>query len=332
MDSEKDNRSTLIKAGIAVVLIIGLLLCLIILALTRFTRSDDNGSGDNGGGNGTDANVTATLDPGIPQLTIDANDPENWNTYIDHTFFFMVDYPPFWEFEPVGRGFPPEAVRWKSDDNSEFLISYERNTTRSLNDYLRKLDFTRSTELDGEPSVEVNSSVEFDVNGMQAVQRSETDLEDEINTLVVYLSVVEEGIRPINNIFSFTIIPVEGMEPEQTQIYTDYLNSVGTFIYKPYRFTVRGEIVTGREAQIDWCTEGYYIDFPGGISGNQRQFMYLRSIGEDDYPPFNGRNYLGQSVRIEGIYQPDKELCFDLTCGCEDYMIVEDISLINPIP
>lgn len=331
MASESDNnRSTLIKAGIAVAVIFTLLLCLIVLALSRLGTTRDGGDRLTP----PEVEVTPTLDPGVPLLTIDANDVDNWPSYIEHNFFFGVDYPPDWKVEELPEDSPEGSVKWIAPDTSEFVISYNINTTRSLSDYLRKLDFERSTELDGEPSVEVLSSTEFDVNGRQAIQRYEKQIEDDNTNIVVYMSVLDDSTtyRPINYIFTFTILPPDGIDPVQTQVYTNYLNVIGTFIFQPFRYDVRGEIVTGKEALVDWCLEGYYVRFSGGISGSSSQYIFLRGIGEVGYPPFNGAPYLNKQVNIQGVYQTDKELCFDLTCDCEDYLIVEDITLQNPSP
>jgi hypothetical protein len=83
-----------------------------------------------------------------------------------------------------------------------------------------------------------------------------------------------------------------------------------------------GEIKTGHELHIDYCAEGYYLETTEGKT------LLLRTATEtSDRPLFTDASFEQKKVLVNGIYPAQEYFCEALLCDCEDYILVEEVTL-----
>jgi len=93
--------------------------------------------------------------------------------------------------------------------------------------------------------------------------------------------------------------------------------------------TFTGTIMTG--AQLgevkNFCAEGLYLVAEEGYLIDQTQMLLLKvSDGADASSMFSDQQYVGKKVEVTGLYPAQEVFCEALTCACEDYILVDQIT------
>ena len=98
------------------------------------------------------------------------------------------------------------------------------------------------------------------------------------------------------------------------------------------RQTFTGTVMTG--AQIgkakDYCAEGLYLVAEEGYLVDQTQMLLLRIPAVENEPQMLAdAAYVGEKVQVNGIYPAQTAFCRALLCACEDYILVQQIEIIQ---
>lgn len=93
--------------------------------------------------------------------------------------------------------------------------------------------------------------------------------------------------------------------------------------------TFVGTVMTG--AQLgevkNFCAEGLYLVADDGYLIDQTQMLLLKvSDGGDAASMFSDQQYVGKKVEVTGLYPAQEGFCEALTCACEDYILVDQIT------
>lgn len=306
-------RSTFIMLSLVVVVLLVVLCAGIFIAVTRFSV------GNFWGDNNTDTSPTPTSVIGLTPTVVEK--PRVWMPYVDRFYLFKLSYLSTWEVtHETPRG---DSVAFTAEDGSQMGVSWQNSNHRFVENFLRTLDIRRSTENDGSPSVMVEWSQDFDVQGDTVIRRRERNLVDEETLIINYL-------LKDNHMFIFTVYSPDEESVETNEMFRETFNVIGTFQYKLDRFEAKGKVVRGSDIGRSYCMEGFYLDVEGSFINPRDSFLLLRTITPvrgEPYPLFNNRSYLGSRVVVDAIYDTEKLLCGEFSCDCEDYLLVESITV-----
>jgi len=98
------------------------------------------------------------------------------------------------------------------------------------------------------------------------------------------------------------------------------------------RKTFSGTVLTG--AQLgevkEHCAAGLYlVAEEGSFLVSQTPMLLLRVSKGDEHVMFSDQRYMGQEVRLRGLYPAQEVFCAALICACEDYILVESIETVT---
>lgn len=99
-----------------------------------------------------------------------------------------------------------------------------------------------------------------------------------------------------------------------------------------------GTIKTG--AQLgevkSYCAEGFYLvadEDKELVEGTGTKMLLLRQPGGSDDPPMlSDPQYVGKKVEVVGKYPAAEVFCEALMCGCEDYILVDSVNVVDTKP
>lgn len=304
-------RKTLIILALLVIVLLTVLCAGIFIAFSRFS------AGNLFGDNGSNPDITSTPVVGLTPTPIE--ETRVWMPYVERFYLFKIEYLSAWEVKQDDpRG---DSVFFVAEDGSELGIGFQRSNQRFIEDFLRSLDIRRATENDGDPSVRVEWSVDFDVAGEKVVRRRERDLVTEETLVKAYL--LKES-----TIFVFTVYSPDDENIESNEMFRETFNVIGSFQYRPHSFEAEGTVVRGSEVGMTHCMEGLYLDVAGRFINPRNSFLLMRYITPDrdePYPMFTNQTYVGSRVTIDAVYDTEKLLCETFSCECEDYLLVDNI-------
>lgn len=98
---------------------------------------------------------------------------------------------------------------------------------------------------------------------------------------------------------------------------------------KPKAVTLSGIILPGSDLvpPRDYCQNGQYlVSKDGRPLFNEKTVIQLRNESGET-PIKNANKYFKEEVFVEAAYEPGKAACLALTCSCEDFVTVKNISL-----
>lgn len=308
--SEK-AKAMFIKLAIAVVILLTLLCVGIFLLMSRlgggvFRRQED-----------TELTPTPTPIVGLTPTIIDTSN--RWNKYIDRAYLYKFDYQQGWkiEFEDT-----QDDVLFVAEDGSSLGVKAMQHNYKSVDDYVLSLDIENATANAGLPAVIVEWSNIYKIDSeTEVIRRKEKIVEDD-------KVVIRNYLMKEDYVFIFTTYSITNETAETNEMFLEFLNVIGTFEFKTDRFEAEGTIVSGESAGKPQCTEGYYLQIQGSYLRSSNSSLLLRSITPGNgnaYPLFQGGGLLGQTVKINAIYDTEKILCRGLSCDCEDYLLIESI-------
>ncbi len=304
-------RSTFIILSLVVIVLLVILCAGIFIAIKRYSK--DNLWGDN------NTTPTPTVVVGLTPTVVAK--PRVWMPYVDRFYLYKLSYLSTWEVShDTPRG---DSVAFTAEDGSQMGVVWQNSNHRFIEHFLRTLDIRRSTENNGSPSVMVEWTQDFDVQGDTVVRRRERNLITDETLIVNYL-------LKDKHIFMFTVYSPDREQIETNEMFRETFNVIGTFQYKMHRFEAVGKVVKGSEIGRSYCQEGFYLDVEGRFISPRDSFLLLRYITPkrgEPYPLFTNRSYLGSRVTIDSIYDTEKLLCGEFSCDCEDYLLVENISV-----
>ncbi|HRN86736.1 MAG TPA: hypothetical protein PKU78_03105 [Candidatus Dojkabacteria bacterium] len=308
-EGSQKAKSMFIKLAIVVVILLTLLCIGIFLLMSRL-----------GGGflnRQEDLNTAPTTTPiiGLTPTIIDFS--SRWTKYIDRAYLYKFDIQQSWE---IDYDAPEDDVLFIADDESSLGVRAVQHNYETVDDYVLSLDIENATANAGLPAVIVEWSNIYKIDqDAEVIRRKEKIVEDDKVVIRNYLMKEEY-------IFIFTTYSLTNETAETSEMFLEFLNVIGTFEYKTDRFEAEGTIVTGEGAGKPQCPDGYYLKIEGSYLRSSNSSLLLRSITPGDgneYPLFQNRNLLGQSVKINAIYDTEKILCRGLSCDCEDYLLIE---------
>jgi len=98
------------------------------------------------------------------------------------------------------------------------------------------------------------------------------------------------------------------------------------------QMTFTGSVMTG--AQLgevkNYCAEGLYLVADEGYLVDQTQMLLLRIPDEvNGTRMLSDQQYAGKKVKVTGKYPGQEVFCEALMCACEDYILVEQIQIIE---
>ena len=302
-------RSTFIKLTLVVVVLLTVFCAVMFVIVTRFGDTILSRN------NGSDTAPTPTGDV----LPTQADRGRVWLPYVDKAYMYKFNYLATWDIDydsPQG-----DSITLTAEDDSVLGIRYQKNNYRDIRQFLLALDISRTTDNAGKPSVVVEWSQEFDVFDEVVIQRREYNLVTEETLIKSYLSKEEY-------IIIFTIYGTDPDTIESSTMFGEVFNVIGSFQFRTDRFEARGRIVTGESAGKFQCPNGYYLEVEGDFVQPGNRAILLRSINarrDQPYPLYLNSSFLGATVTIDAVYDTEKLLCIELTCDCEDYILVEDV-------
>jgi len=93
--------------------------------------------------------------------------------------------------------------------------------------------------------------------------------------------------------------------------------------------TFTGTVMTG--AQLgevkNFCAEGLYLVTDDGYLVDQTQMLLLKvTDGADASSMLSDQQYVGKKVEVTGKYPAQEAFCEALTCACEDYILVDQVT------
>jgi hypothetical protein len=86
---------------------------------------------------------------------------------------------------------------------------------------------------------------------------------------------------------------------------------------------IQGIIKTGSQINRDYCSKGFYLTDNTGV------MQLVTKISNEKRTIFSDRKYLGKNVEVMGKYPVQESFCEALLCECEDFILVENIKIIE---
>ncbi len=114
----------------------------------------------------------------------------------------------------------------------------------------------------------------------------------------------------------------------------------GTLIAKGWKDCVKnnqsaqqfsGTVKTGAQLREikSYCPEGLYlVADEGSYLVEQTTILQLRLLSESGDKLLSDQKYINKKVRVIGKYPAQQFFCEALICGCDDYILVEQIDII----
>ena len=98
---------------------------------------------------------------------------------------------------------------------------------------------------------------------------------------------------------------------------------------KPSRF--QGTVGTGEQVEMTHCPEGFFlVAEEGAYLVDQTEILLIKvADGPDKTKMLSDPKYIGRKVEVRGKYPIQEFFCEALICECEDYVLAEEINLID---
>ncbi len=108
------------------------------------------------------------------------------------------------------------------------------------------------------------------------------------------------------------------LRPKGTKIIVDPESRIidDTVINLRKKVVFEATVFSGTKAGRDYCLDGLYVSYMG-------KTLLLR----DNSGMIKDKSYLNKQVTLEGIYPAQDNFCKALICDCDDYVLVERITL-----
>lgn len=304
-ESSQKARSMLIRLALIVIILLTLLCVGIFLLMSRLGSGSD------------DSAVSPTVTPVVGLTPTIFELPNVWVKYIDRNYLYKLDYLSRWDIDHEPEN---DDVLFVAGDGSSMGVTAKRHNYKTVQDYLLALDIERATDNSGGPSVIVEWSNTYNIDrDTEVVGRREKQVNEDKIVIRNYL--IKE-----DDIFIFSMYSESNDSAETSEMFREFLNVIGTFEYRTDRYEAEGTVVTGEGVGKPQCPNGYYLKIQGAHLRTGNQSLLLRSITPgvgNEYPLFQDRNFLGREVKINAIYDTEKNLCTGLSCDCEDFLLIE---------
>lgn len=99
------------------------------------------------------------------------------------------------------------------------------------------------------------------------------------------------------------------------------------------KVTLTGIVKTGEQLaeEKSYCASGLYLVADEGgelVAGTGVKILLLRLPDETgETVMLSDRKYVGKKIEVTGKYPAQQVFCEALTCGCEDYILVDQINI-----
>jgi len=119
-----------------------------------------------------------------------------WNTYNQKQNGFEFKYPASWE----NSDSRDSNNYFKTDANNTVGFNVDTDTSVTIADYLQKVDKLSKTAFEGQPSIQVQSTLKTLINGLNCIQRQEYLIAAGLTQINTYFKkgsvVVSVSLRP----------------------------------------------------------------------------------------------------------------------------------------